>query len=203
MRTKSCLFMLSIGLAAALLVSVSTAGARQAVTREETALWELRHTRIIHQGDTVKVPADPETGFPGGVLTTNFTIEAKARAKSGSLVPDGVFQMTLSAFWPAADMPAQRAGAWYVEGTWRIVDQNAEKGTQKVRHNPFTVKGRVKAALPFNPALEEGKSMSMKASVPMSPAAGHWARSRQGVLTLNAGMEGEIQLPLTLWPKLD
>jgi hypothetical protein len=207
MRTKSFFRLLSIGLAAALTLSLSPAQVQaKQPGGEELVLWELKQTKITDPGKTVNVPPDKKTGFPGGVLTTGFTIEAKAKSKSDLLVPEGTFRLTLSAFSPAADMPAQRAGFWYIQGKWTLVDKNADKAADKkaakARHNLYTMEGRVHSALPFNPALEQGRNMSMKASVPMSPAAGQWVRGKKGVLTLNAGLEGEIQLPLTLGPEI-
>jgi hypothetical protein len=200
MRTRTFFSLLIVGLAIVLVLSSTTVQAKRPPITDETAVWELKHTKVVDPGRTEVIPANPETGFPGGTLTTGFTIEAQARSKSGHLVQNGAFRMTLSAFWPNADMPAQKAGAWYIEGMWSIVSDTADKPSLNVRHNPFTVEGRVHTALPFNPALDPN-NMTLEASLPMSLAAGQWARGNQGVLTLSSGLEGEIQLPIKLWTK--
>jgi hypothetical protein len=173
--------------------------AAQAPFEQNTAVWELKHTTVIDPGDTVVVPADPGTDFPGGVLTTGYTLKAKAKSKNGELVPEGEFLLTLSAFLPNADMPSQKAGLWHVQGQWTIVNKNADSKALKARHNPFTVAGRIHAALPFNPAKQQMR-WSAGVTVPMVPAAGQWARGKEGSLTLDANRQGELYLLLELSP---
>lgn len=164
----------------------------------ETVIWELSKIKVVDPGQTVIVPAD-QSGFPGGVLVTGYTLEAKAKTKSGKLIPDGTFRLTMSVFSPSTDWSTQKAGIWYVQGTWTIVDKNADAAKLKVRHNPYTVRGNIQSELPFNPTEVQG-GWSAEASVPMSMAAGQWAKGSNGSLTLNDRQGGDIFLILKLWP---
>jgi len=42
----------------------------------------------------------------------------------------------LSSFSPAADMPGQKAGTWYVQGKWSITNEKASAAEKKARHSP-------------------------------------------------------------------
>jgi hypothetical protein len=159
---------------------------------EETVIWNLSKTTVVEPGDTFATE--------DGVVTAGYTIEAKAEAKSGSLVPEGTFRSIMTVFSPNRDMPGLRAGMWYVQGTWTITKKNASSASLKARHNPDVASGSISAELPFNPA-ENRSGWSALASLPMSPAAGKWARGK-GSLTLDSRLEGDMLLNLTLWPEV-
>jgi hypothetical protein len=196
MLRKNVLFAVGLGLLGALVAIAAPAA--QSPIQDDTVVWELTQTRVVAAGQTGILPADPETGFPGGTMITDCTLEAKAKAKSGYLVPEGTFQLTFSAFRPKADMPPQKAGLWYVQGQWTIVDKHADSRSLQARHNPFTVTGRIHAALPFNPARGQGK-WSAGVTVPMALIAGQWARGSEGSLTFDDKLEGDLYLALKLW----
>lgn len=192
------IFTVTLGLVWFLMV-LSTQAAQSQV-EEETLVWNLKQTSVVDPGQTDSLPADPKSDFPGGILTSGFTLEAKAKTKSGKLVPEGTFHLTLSAFQPDKDTPTQKAGLWHVEGNWTIIDKNANPEALKTRHNPYTVKGKIHAVLPFNPATDR-KNWSAEISVPMSQAAGQWARGSEGSLTFDDRYEGDLFLVVKLWPK--
>lgn len=181
------------------LLVTATVMAAQGPTGETTAFWTLRGTRVVNAGQTVDIPADHANGQPGGVLLTGFTLEARANSK-GAMVPEGTFRLTLSAFKPAGYLPGQDPSLWDVRGEWTIVDKNATKDALKARHNPYTLAGKLHASLPFNPAGEK-RNWSAQATVPMSPAAGTWARGSHGTLSLDSGSEGDLLLVLKLLPQ--
>lgn len=186
---------------AILLVYPSVSVAKGPLVEEGVVLWKLTKATVVDPGETALVPADPQTGFPGGILVTGYTMEAKARSNSGKLVPDGTFQLILSAFKPNADYIGQKEGIWYVQGTWTIVDKRANKNAEKRRHDTYTVEGRIQTELPINPAEGLG-GWSSEATVPMSLAAGQWAQGSNGVLTWGTQGKGDLYLTLKLWPSL-
>jgi len=198
MLRKKIFIALALGMVF-LLVAVSVQAARPNPAKE-TVSWRLSGASIVDPGQTVELPADEQVGFPGGILTTGYTIEAKASSNHGNIIPEGTFRLTLSAFTPNQDMEGQPAGAWYIEGNWTIVDKNASKDALKARHNPFTFEGKVRAELPFNPALEKN-AWSAKAFVPMSLTAGQWTQGKEGILTLDSKNEGDLTLNIELRPK--
>lgn len=165
----------------------------------DQAAWDLTKLKVVDPGQTLDLPADKETGFPGGTLTSGYILEATAKARGGPLVPSGTFRLTLSAFSPNADMPGQRAGWWSITGDWTLVDQSGNSQALKARHNPFKVAGKVSSELEFNPLVQAG-SWSARAVLPMSIAAGRWARG-EGVFTLVSNAQGTLQLNLKLWPE--
>jgi len=199
MTIRKTILIFAILLLGALMFSANVAASDQLVDTD-TVIWELTKTTVVDPGQTVIVPAD-QSGFPGGILVTGYTLEAKAKSKSGKLVPEGTFRLTMSVFSPNADWSTQKAGIWYVEGTWTVIDKNAAKEALKARHNPYTVRGNIHSDLLFNPTEIQG-SWSAEATVPMSLAAGQWARGSNGSLTLNDQLEGDIFLTLKLWPSL-
>lgn len=166
--------------------------AKKTPLTEDTLIWNLSQTKIIDPGQTVRTPE--------GALLTGYTLEAKAKSQGG-VVPNGVFRLSLTAFAPDRDMPGQTAGQWYVQGEWTLVDARADQQSLKTRHNPFRVSGKIQAVLPFNPAAGEG-GWSARAWLPMSIAAGQWARSGEGSLTFDAGLSGGLSLPVELWPEM-
>ncbi len=152
-----------------LLVSASALAASPLIQRvpivNETVIWQLTDVQVVNRGQTVATQE--------GILTTGYTVEATARSKEGNLVPEGKFQLTLTAFSPHRDMPGQRAGRWYIQGDWVITDVNANENEEeaKARHSPAIVKGALLADLTFNPATEPG-AFTAWSRLPMSLAGG-------------------------------
>ncbi len=149
------------------------------------AVWGLTNARVVDPGKTMILPE--------GTLTSGFTIEAMAIARTNAPVSSGKFLLTLSAFLPSKDMPGQKAGRWYVRGTWSIANANAALG--KARYRPGLVKGDLLAELTFNPATQLG-AFSAQVRVPGGPINGTWS-SGQGTLSLNNRFDGQLYLTLT------
>ena len=158
----------------------------------EIAIWELTKASVVDPGQTVQTKQ--------GTLTTGYTIVAKAKAKDNKLVPEGEFRLTLSSFSPKKDLPGQKAGRWYVQGTWTITKNNADPDTVKVRHNPDFMKGDLRTELTFDPTTSQ-ENWTAAARLPMSLAAGQWARG-EGTYTVNGQFEGDLFLDLGLWPEV-
>jgi hypothetical protein len=165
--------------------------------QREAAGWELRGVRVVSTGQTVAVPADPATGSPPGTLTTGYVLEGRARATKGTLVPQGTFRLTLSAFSPARDARKQKAGTWYVEGRFTLTEAGADPRVVRVRHNPHVVEGKIRAALPASPTGGQG-NWSAKAFVAGARVADRSARRSRGSLTFDAARDGKLLLDLDL-----
>ncbi len=189
--TSKKILLIAIPVLVLLLISASALAAKPNIS-SDVVVWELTKTVVVDPGQTVTMEE--------GILTTGYTVEAKARSKGGNLVPEGTFRLTFDVFAPSHDLPPQKAGMWYVVGSWTITKKDASPESTKLRHSPDVVRGRIKTELPFNP-LEGQKNWSALASLPMSPAAGRWGRGA-GSLALNARLEGELFLDLKLWPEM-
>lgn len=195
MRNKK-LWIIVIGSLLILLVSASTLAAAPMFKKapsiaDETVIWELTKTAVVDAG---------QTNTDGvGTLVQGYTIEGKAKAKHNNVVPEGRFWLSLSAFSPAQDMEGQKAGFWYVRGTWRITKKDADPEALKVRHNSEVIEGSFQAELTFNPATGQG-NWTAAAWLPMSLAAGEWSRGG-GTLTFDENLEGDLYLPLEIWSK--
>lgn len=176
---------------ASMLLAFTQAGAAPPI-REVTAGWELTNAVVVDPGKTMTTPQ--------GVLTQNVTIKADAQATTGqTAVQIGTFQIKLSVFSPAADMPGQQAGMFYVKGDWSITRKVATAAELKARHSPAVVKGFLSAALPFNPATAAG-SVAAKVMLPMSLGGGHWMRG-QGDFLGNEKFEGVMVINANVFPE--
>jgi hypothetical protein len=178
-----------------LLVSASALAASPLIQRapiiNETVIWQLTDVQVVNRGQTVMIPE--------GRLTTGYAVEATATSQEGSLVPEGKFQLTLTAFSPRRDMPGQRAGRWYIQGDWVITDVNASEEEANARHSPAIVKGALLADLTFNPATDPD-AFTAWTQLPMSPAGGRW-RKGEGTFSVNERFEGDLFLALERWPE--
>ena len=132
-----------------------------------------------------------------GILHRGIVIEAKAKAKDVNQVPEGKFILTMDAFWPYRDLPAQDAGFWYIQGNWSISKKDAPAESLKVRHSPDVLKGHLKAQLTFNP-MESNQPWSALATVPVSPALGRWSEGK-GSLSFDSTFSGSLFLDLSRW----
>jgi len=151
--------------------------------------WQISNASVIDPGRTEIIKQ--------GFFTSGYTVEATATG--GDPLPQGRFEMVLEAFSPNRDMPGQRAGYWYVKGTWAIVDPNASPEAKKARHSPAVVEGTLLAELPFNPATTPG---TLTATIRLlSLTGGRWNRS-SGTFTGNEKFEGTIDVTLDLWPDM-
>lgn len=141
--------------------------------------WRLTDVKIVNAGSTVKIQE--------GTLTSGIVIEATAWARSRTeVIQSGRYQLTLSVFAPATDMPGQPAGYWYLQGAWTISDYKADKSTLAVRHNPYTVKGSLSANLAFDPVSVRGQS-ALSLTTLLRTAA--WQTDKQVVAALRNGQK--------------
>ena len=158
---------------------------------ETTFGWQLSGAKVVNQGKTKTVKP--------GVITRDYTVEATATSTTPSTpVRKGTFRVKLSAFSPAADMPGQKAGMWYVQGKWRIADDKATKKEKDTRHGPAVIDGIIRAELAFNPAAAAG-DMTAAIDMPSSPAAGVWTVGK-GLFTGNERFEGALEVSAAVWP---
>ena len=190
MKIKYALTVILLGLVLVLLVG--SAAAKPPVTVNNQVIWELKKAVIVSTGTTQDTPE--------GVFIQGVVVEAMAKTKSGKTIPEGTFRLSFDLFRPNMDMPGQKAGFWYVVGSWTISKKDAAPESLKARHSPDIVQGSIKAELTFNP-LESPGNWSALASLPMSPAAERWSRGK-GSLSLNAAFTGDLYLDLEVWPEI-
>jgi hypothetical protein len=168
-----------------LLLAVSVAAQLQSDLELEAGreiVWLLKDPRVVDPGQTVTSPQ--------GVMTQGYTVEATAYAP-GTMTSEGVFRITLSAFYPREDMPGQKAGKWYILGKWTIMStEEAAKGSQTRRSGG--IRGELNGELAFNPATTPGE---VKASirVPYSRMRGSWAAGK-GTFVGNEKFGGQLTL---------
>jgi hypothetical protein len=159
---------------------------------KQEIVWQITNARVIDPGQT--------TSSDEGILTTGYTIEAKAKTTSKSMLQDGNFQMVVTVFSPKTDMPGQKAGHWYLNGQWTITDAKATSSEKKARHSKSKIKGTLTADLLFNPAVKTG-DIEAKVRTPMSPATGRWSQGK-GTFSGNALFEGSLVLNAVFRPEM-
>jgi hypothetical protein len=191
MRSNRKILLISILLLASMLLS-NTALAERPVIAEEKVLWELSRVTVVNPGESIEMPE--------GILIRGIVIEAKAKAKGVNQVPEGNFTLTLDAFWPRENLPAQDAGYWYIQGSWSLSKKGASLESLKARHNPDVLKGHIKAQTMINP-LESNRPWSALVTVPMSPGLGRWNKG-EGSLSFDSPSTGSLYLDLSRWPEV-
>jgi hypothetical protein len=111
--------------------------------------WQLTEAKVINPG-TVGTLTE-------GSMRSGIKIEAKAVTQTpGAIFPEGTFIITMNAFSPAADMPGQKAGSWYLRGEWTITAPHADPEILKARYNPYSVSGMLTGTVPYDPATTLG-----------------------------------------------
>jgi hypothetical protein len=181
-----------------LLVAVSVQASRPPITGD-TVIWELKQPRVVDPGQTIVLPPDPETGFPGGVQITGYILEAKAKSRQENLIKNGIFRLELSLFKPDADMPGQKAGRWYIQGRWTIAANSAQAATKEKHNKLGFAQGSIITDLEINP-IAEPMNWTAYAVLPMSTVDKRWMKG-EGVYSVNAAWEGDLFLKLDLWPQ--
>jgi hypothetical protein len=171
--------------------AASLSADRAPALTDDTFGWQLSNVKVVSAGET-KTSKE-------GTLTRGYVVEGKAKATGASTpIQNGVFRVSVSAFSPAVDGVGQKAGVWYVQGTWKIVDDKATKKEKEARYSPVSLKGAIRAELPFNPAVSLG-TVTAIVDIPSSPVAGRWTRGAGNFLG-NEKFEGVMQIEATLWP---
>lgn len=192
MNKKILIIILMLVLMATLVAG--SALAKKPYIEQDFVIWDLSKAEVVQAA----VPEENEVG----VFLRGFTLEAKAKSQGGNMVPEGVFRLSLDAFSPYADLPAsgQKAGYWYVYGTWTITKKNANPEALKFKHNPEVVEGVLVAELPFDPTTGAG-NWTGKAVLQTALAAGRWSRG-EGSLTFLSDLDGSLFLDLELLPEV-
>ncbi len=153
--------------------------------------WQVTDAKVVSPGTTGRAP--------DGTLTQGYAVEAVAVATTpGTPVPRGVFQLTVTAFRPLRDLPGQKAGVWYVRGTWSVTDEQASAAELAARHSPAVVRGSLSAELTFDPAVQAG-AVEALLTLPLSPDGGRWSRG-SGSFSGNERFEGEMRIDAVLLP---
>lgn len=149
--------------------------------------WQLSTLKVVSEGTT--------TQLPEGTLIMGYKVQAVAVATDpDSPVRRGKFEMEMSVFSPAKDMPGQKAGLWYVSGKWTITDAAAKATVTRVRHNTATISGTMLAELTANP-LTDATAWEASFQIPMSLTGGRWTKG-EGMLLLNFGTKsGNAAMP--------
>ena len=181
-KTLILILVILIGMA----FMVNQAVAKKPIIDQETLIYQISNAQVVTPGEVVDLPE--------GTWKRGITVEAKAKIKKGNMFPEGTFVLTYDAFSPTKDMGSQKAGMWYVVGSWTITKKDADPNQVKVKHNPDVANGDIMAELPFDPSTASQK-WTAKAVMRMGLAAGRWSRG-EGTLTLNEGMQGDLFLDL-------
>ena len=190
MRLKKLLLILALVLPFAMVTA--TGLAKRSTISEDLVIWELTQIQVMSEGQPVDLRE--------GLFTTEYTIEARAHAKNSDLIPNGVFRLTFSAFSPFEQMDAQKAGYWYIQGTWSITRDNPNLEAMQAKHNSEIIEGTVIAEVPFNPT-ESLNNWTALARLTMSLVGDGWADG-EGTLTFNQDNTGSLFLDLTRWPNI-
>ncbi len=198
MRTKKLIFLLALTLPLVVLAFAireqqpepSTAAVPGFV--DDFVIWQLDNIEVIDQGEMVNLEE--------GTFTKDVVIEARATASNGRMLPDGVFQMTFSAFTPFAEMGKQKPGFWYVQGSWTITKDNADLDAMTAQHNSEQFQGDILAEVPFDPAAQLSNWTAL-ARLTTTLVGENWADG-EGTLTLHRDNTGSLFLDLTTMPDM-
>ena len=153
--------------------------------------WKLTQAKVICTGKTADLDE--------GTLTVGYEIESGAVALDPKCpIQRGVFRISATAFCPKEDMPGQKAGVWYIRGSWTICDTDIGAQGAKTRHNSAVLRGELLCDLTFNPSQAMGNVEAM-VRMPMSRAGSIWRRGT-AVFRGNEKFEGTIEGVAKRWP---
>lgn len=181
-----------------LLLQVNSVTAQSANIHDARLTWFLRHGVLVSVGETVTIEQ--------GTMVRDVMIEAKAVSSDPSLIEEGVFQATLSAFSPSKSSARQVVGVWYVRGQWSLRNVNASQG-HNYRRMPGVIAGQLQMILPENPVVYSGiwsATLRIPQTVfePIGPAKIRQPLRGEGLLILDGELTGELTLNLKLWPQI-
>jgi len=173
--------------------------AQSANIRDSNLTWTLSQGAMVSVGETLSIEQ--------GTMTRDVIIEAKAVSSNPSLMREGVFRATLSAFSPGKDSVRQIAGGWYVRGQWSLRDIKASNGNKYKKHLPGVIVGQLQMVLPENPVLYSGDwsatlRIPQTVFAPIGPVKVRQPLRGEGLLILDGKLNGELTLDLKLWPKI-
>lgn len=154
---------------------------------EDVFTWQLNDPTVV---DPPEVSETDE-----GILVTGYAIEAAASASEDSApLTRGKFRLALTIFRPKVDMPGQKAGVWYLRGSWTLNEESPNPKARRARHGPGILKGDLSAELSFNPLTHSG-AVNARVRLPMSHQGGAWGRG-QGTFTGNELFAGQMSVKL-------
>lgn len=192
MRHKKPLMMAGVFLVLTLALLLAPALAKKQVASEvplveEVFTWQLSNARVV---------SSPQVGeTPEGILITDYIVEAVvASQEEFAPVTQGKFRLTATVFSPKADMVGQRAGYWYLRGTWTVTEESTDPKALKARYGPGVVKGSLSAELSFNPLTQVG-AVTAQVRLPMLPQGGRWG-SGEGIFSGSELLNGEMTVTL-------
>lgn len=151
--------------------------------------WQLLNARVLRPGEA------SETS--GGTLSSGYTIEADAAAVGEApFIQKGIFRLIVTTFSPKEDQPGQKAGRWYVQGSWILTGPVSAK----LRHAPSTIRGELTADLPFDPTKGQGELLA-QVKVPRVPPPSRWVAG-EGTFAGNERFEGKLTLTIMPRPEM-
>lgn len=160
--------------------------------------WALSEGRVLEVGETVILP--------NGTMSSGYTLEATAESSDESLLAKGTLRLQLTAFTPKKDSKLQKAGTWYVRGSWSLIDVDAPEVINP-RYTPGAFGGQLQVELPFNPAEGDGDwtaklRLPQTTLEPLVAEQGRQPMRGNGELYLNQNLDGVMTLDLKLWPRI-
>lgn len=181
-----------------LVFNADSSMAQSASLLNTSMTWILSEGRVVEMGETVSLP--------NGRLTTGYTLEMTAESGDRSLIGKGILKLNLTAFSPEKDSQMQKAGIWYIRGSWSLSDVDAPPVTNP-RYTPGVFGGQFQVELPFNPAQfptdwSAGLRLPQTTLEPIEEQQGRQPLRGNGILVLNDRLDGELTLDLKLWPRI-
>lgn len=162
-------------------MSAEEQGSEKTQLAPEKLSWQLTGARVVRTGATSDIGE--------GTITNGYTVESDAIVQGGgALMPKGKFKLMATVFSPKIDKPEQKAGRWYLRGSWFITSESLTKAHRA----PTAFKGDLDAELPFNPATSEG-SVEAQVRMPKMPVGNRWS-SGKGTFSGNERFEGVLTL---------
>ncbi len=174
-------------------VQAETGKKKELITQSEVG-WQITNTTVVKASQAVT--------FRQGVIVDDYIVSGDAAALSTATpIQKGKIRFVVNLFSPIRDMPGQRAGLWYLQGTWTIRADDADPELLKIRHNPYVIEGDIKAELANNPVDQPTAELEAKVYILNSMAAGRWTNG-YGAFTGNSTFEGSITLNIDMHPDL-
>jgi|GEM_PF-2199311 len=147
-------------------------------------VWEIGDATLLSEGNA--------TEGSQGLLLLGAEIKATATARSANVpIQEGLLTLNFGLFQPSEDMPGQKAGRWYLVGTWRLENATAPEAVRSVRHNPETLTGQLLADLDVNPLVEPSSFVALLRTSAYEAAK---AAIGTGALILNEKFSGQMEL---------
>ncbi|MDO8964256.1 MAG: hypothetical protein Q7W30_07190 [Coriobacteriia bacterium] len=151
----------------------------------DAATWAFSRASVVASGTRYETDR--------GTWVTGRIIEADAVA-SGDAAPfrSGRVRIDTAAFRPSRDVPGQRRGRWYLQGSWRITDSAAPAGALAVRHSSSALRGTYAGESAADPVLAHGR-LTLTFRCPWLPAGAALSQA-EGTFTGSELFEGQLLL---------